>query len=151
MQQDPLITGGNVEHVADLLGAAAGDVAHRDHRALRIRELLHLTLRDIQGLPAEERILGQGAPVPRIAVPMAGERGARRTEAIRLDRSLPFVPSEEKGTERASRGPRPIAVFTRIFRIQVRNEERPSKRSRPFTTPSHASCATSSATARVLT
>ncbi len=59
--------------------------------------------------------------------------------------------SEEYGTERDSLTPRVLAVLTRIRRIQVFSEDRPSKRSRPLMTPIHASWTTSSATARVFT
>ena len=59
--------------------------------------------------------------------------------------------TEEKGTLRASRCPRVFAVFTRIRKIHVRSDERPSKPSSPFSTPTQASWTTSSATARVET
>ena len=52
---------------------------------------------------------------------------------------------------RASRSPRLIAMLTTMRMIQVFSDERPSKRSMPLRTPSHASCTTSSATARVRT
>ncbi len=54
----------------------------------------------------------------------------------------------ENGTLRPSRWPRVFAVLVRIRKIQVRSDERPSKRSIPAITPSQASCTTSSATAR---
>ncbi len=56
---------------------------------------------------------------------------------------------EEKGIDRLSRCPRVLAVFTRIRKIQVRSDDRPWNPSRPFRTPSQASCTTSSAMARV--
>jgi len=40
-------------------------------------------------------------------------------------------------------------MFVRILKIHVRSEERPSKRSIPFRTPSQVSAATSSAAACV--
>jgi len=42
-------------------------------------------------------------------------------------------------------------MFVRILKIQVFSEERPSKRSRPWRTPSQVSCTTSSATVRLPT
>jgi hypothetical protein len=49
---------------------------------------------------------------------------------------------------RDSRSPRVLAVLTTIRITHVLREERPSNRSRPFRTPTQASCTTSSATAR---
>nr|WP_245972051.1 hypothetical protein [Solirubrobacter pauli] len=53
----------------------------------------------------------------------------------------------DSGTLRRSRSPRVRARLATIVAIQVFRLERPSKRSRPCRTPSHASCTTSSATA----
>ena len=50
---------------------------------------------------------------------------------------------------RASRWPRVFAVLTRIRKIHVRSDDLPSNPSSPFSTPTQASCTTSSATARV--
>lgn len=56
--------------------------------------------------------------------------------------------SELSGTVRRSRCPRAIARFMAIRNSHVFSDERPSKRSMPWSTPSHVSCTTSSATAR---
>jgi hypothetical protein len=61
--------------------------------------------------------------------------------------SAPGRDSAEKGTVRASRAPRRLARFVRMRQSQVLNEERPSNRSIPRSTPSHVSWITSSATA----
>src|SRR5207249_6840176 len=55
--------------------------------------------------------------------------------------------NSEKATIRLSRTPRVLARFITIREIHVLNEDRPSNRSIPFKTASHASCTTSSATA----
>ena len=59
--------------------------------------------------------------------------------------------SEANGTVRLSRTPRVLALLTTMAMRNVFREERPSKRSRLPRNPSHASCTTSSATARVCT
>ena len=59
--------------------------------------------------------------------------------------------SAANGTLRASRAPRVLAWLTRIERIHVFSDERPSKRSRPLITPSQVSWTTSSATERPFT
>ena len=83
---------------------------------------------------------------------MAGEGIIGATEALGLDGALVALgASDAKGTERASRAPRVLAMLTTMRRIQVRSDERPSKRSMPLRTPSQASWTTSSATARVFT
>ena len=53
------------------------------------------------------------------------------------------------GTDRASRAPAVLARLARMWNSQVFTDERPSNRSIPRTTPSHVSCTTSSATARL--
>src|ERR687887_2475525 len=55
--------------------------------------------------------------------------------------------SAANGTVRRSRSPRVRARLTRMLNTQVRSDDRPSKRSMPVSTPSHASCTTSSAAA----
>ena len=57
--------------------------------------------------------------------------------------------SDANGTLRLSRWPRVFAVLTRIRKIHVRSDERPSNPFKPRSTPSQASCTTSSATASV--
>ena len=59
--------------------------------------------------------------------------------------------SAEKGVLRDSRRARLLATLMRMPNSHVLNEERASKRCTPRSTPSQASCATSSATARLLT
>ena len=55
--------------------------------------------------------------------------------------------SDANGTLRHSRWPLVFAMLLTIRRIHVRSDERPSNRSMPCSTPSQASCTTSSATA----
>ena len=52
---------------------------------------------------------------------------------------------------RPSRSARVLALLVRMRKIQVFSDERSSKRSIPVSTASHASCTTSSATARLET
>src|SRR3954453_10584594 len=80
VEEYPLVALGHVERVADLLGAAAGDVAHRDHRALGVRQGLDRRLGDVDRLSPQQALLGPRAPVAGIAVPVTGERFARRAE-----------------------------------------------------------------------
>ena len=74
-------------------------------------------------------------------LPMAGIQ-----ESLRLHGGFH---SAEKGTLRPSRTPRVLARFVRMVNSHVLSEDRPSKRSIPWSTPSHVSCTTSSATARL--
>jgi hypothetical protein len=60
-------------------------------------------------------------------------------------------PSDENGTLRESRPPLVIALLITIRNIHVFSDDRPSKRSRPRTTPTHASWTTSSAASFVAT
>src|SRR5688500_1585019 len=64
--------------------------------------------------------------------------------------SLPLS-SDEKGTLRCSRTPLVLARLTRMRKIHVLSDERPSKRSRPLRTPSHVSATASSACSLVAT
>jgi glucose dehydrogenase-like enzyme len=56
----------------------------------------------------------------------------------------------ESGIVLPSRPARVFAVLARIRKIQVLSDERPSKRSRPFSTATHVSWTTSSVTARLM-
>ncbi len=64
-------------------------------------------------------------------------------------RSVPA--SEANGRLLPSRCPRVLAMLVRIRKIHVRSDDRPSKLSRPRSTPSQVSWTTSSATARLET
>src|SRR6266480_1845364 len=59
--------------------------------------------------------------------------------------------SEEKGTLRRSRTPLVLARLTRMRKIHVFRDERPSNRSIPLRTPNHVSWTTSSASSFVAT
>ena len=59
VQENPLVGAGDLERLADLPGAAAGEVTHRDHRALRLGQRPDLALQGIEGLAAEQLLLGQ--------------------------------------------------------------------------------------------
>src|SRR6266550_2618805 len=78
--------------------------------------------------------------------PAFGSPGAPNEPGSNVGWSRSSPAREENGTLRLSRWPRVLAVLTRIRKIQVRNEDRPSNPSRPLRTPSHASWTTSSAT-----
>src|SRR4051812_6516014 len=65
--------------------------------------------------------------------------------------SPPSASSAENGTLRRSRTPLVLARLTRMRKIHVFRDERPSKRSIPLSTPSQVSCTTSSACSFVAT
>src|SRR5262249_477186 len=88
LNQYPLVLRGDVEHVTALLRAAATDIAHRDHRALRVWEVLDPALRHLEGLPPKRPLLGERAPVTGETVPVACQGLPRPSEAIRVDSRL---------------------------------------------------------------
>src|SRR5215211_8048357 len=88
VKEYPLVALRDVERLADLLGAAARDVAHRDHRPLRFRQRLDRRLGDVDRLASQQSLLGPRAPVAGVAVPVPGEGLARRAETLGLDGRL---------------------------------------------------------------
>jgi hypothetical protein len=140
---------------AHLFGAPALDVAQADDRPLSCRQLLDRRRDQLPGLRRQQALLRRlpggrrRRPVPRPAL-MVGAK-----EALGVHRGLPFGGlarcQARNGTERRSRDARVLATLVGIRKIQVFSEERPSKRSNPRSTPSHVSCTTSSATARLPT
>ena len=126
-------------------------VAQPDHLGLHRRQRLDRSPRHLEGLGRQQPVLGDrranrsgsstsdrarpGRPNPGTSRGRTRERRGRRPPASRT------------GTLRPSRCPRVFAMFVRIRKIHVRNDDRPSNRSIPFSTPSQASCTTSSATA----
>ena len=68
-------------------------------------------------------------------------------EARRVDRRADLIRVDDNGTVRRSRSALVFAVLTRMRKIQVLSDDRPSNAWIPRITPSHVSWTTSSATA----
>ncbi len=92
---------------------------------------------------------GSARPVTGEASVVGGE------EAIGIDGEFDALGDGSGGDanrrQRGSRTARVRAMFAAIRKIQLFSDERPSKRSSAFRTPSHVSCTTSSAAARLET
>lgn len=108
MQQDPLISLGNLQGVTDFGGIQPLDVPHRDDGLLRRRKLPQRLLQNPQRLAAQERRFG------RVILPSPGRREplSFRGETVRLDGGLVFPFLREHGecdhalvTNRPSLGP----------------------------------------------
>jgi len=101
-------------------------------------------------LVADQTVLGDLGPGVGERAPPPREPAVRSLEPGGVhDRvGLVVAGQDENGTLRPSAFARVLAMFATIRYIHVRSEDRPSKRSRPFTMPSQASWTTSSATAR---
>src|SRR5215210_7131557 len=103
VKEYPLVALGYVERLAGLLGAAARDVAHRDHRALGVRQRLDRGLGDVDGLAPQQPLLGPRAPISRVGVPVSGERLARRAEPLGLDGRFVFARGCQRRERHAAR------------------------------------------------
>jgi hypothetical protein len=149
MQQDALVSFAELERRADLLGAEALGVAHADHRALGGRQRGDRG-DDVERIARVQGLVRQLPPVRGEYLPAPGILVIGTAEAVGVDGRLAVAleASDANGTDRASLTPRVFAVLTTIRRIQVFNEERPSKPSTPRITPIQASWTTSSASER---
>ena len=90
--------------------------------------------------------------VRRVLVGEAGRRLQGFLTKLGITRSYAIINTflySVYGSVRFSRLPRVRAVLRRIWKIHVRSDERPSNRSIPLMTPTHVSCTTSSAIARL--
>jgi len=151
MQEDALTSLGNPENVTDLGRIQSFDVSQRDDRALARGEVRDGRLQALQGLTSQEQVLRiLYLPTARWVQP-----ATLRRESIGEFRFLVFrglqSGKRENVRRRPSRAPRVRARFTRIRKIQVFNEERPSNHLRPLMTPSQVSWTTSSAAPRSAT
>ena len=148
MQKDTLVAFGNAEYVAHFGGLATLNVAQRDHRALPGRQVLDRALDCLDRFAPEQLLLRprrrRRRPMPR-PVGMIG-----RPEPGGIDGGLAVVfRAQRRERDRAglpdAAGPRAIGKDAE----DPSAKERPSNCARPLRTPSHASCTTSSATARL--
>ena len=95
-----------LEHVTDLLGAAALDVAQRDHRALRRRQRRDRPIDDRSRVScAEQPLLRDLVPGLRGRRPAAGAAPVRPLEAVGVDRRL-VVLRRRRATRTAPSAPR---------------------------------------------
>src|SRR5215217_4248003 len=153
VEQHPLIALGDIERPADLLGTAAGDVSHRDHHALRSRKLLDGPHDDIERLAAEQRVVRKRGPVAGIRPPVAREGAALITKPLCLDCGLVVLFARERREWNAPRlalapADRDVGDDSHDPRLQRRPPLEPIE---ALQNPTHASCTTSSALARVRT
>ena len=154
MEQHSLVGLAEPQGVARLRGRPAADVAQGDHLALADGELGDRLQQDPARLLGAEALLGRG-PLGGRAGPRAGVGIAESTGSGRGPPRARRRPSsrrrkrKENGSTRRSRRPRVRAMLSRMLAIQVRSDDRPSKRSIPFRTASQVSCTTSSAIARL--
>ncbi len=88
MQQHPLVAGAEPERVAHVLRVEPGDVAHRDHGALHVGQLVDRLLRGGEGLGRHEAALGQVVEAPRWRRPVPCPPLALRDEPIGIDGHL---------------------------------------------------------------
>ena len=140
VQQHALVSVGNTEELGDIGGGQAFDVAQHDYLALNVRQRRQ-DLANPMGQAVGDQL--DRRPGPTMAPAVMSMLRQRR--------------SAHRGRRRARRrcGARAPAVvrarFRRMWKSQVLNEDRPSKRSTPRTTASQVSCTTSSATERLAT
>src|SRR3954447_16426164 len=80
MQENALVSFAQLERLADLLRAAAGDVAHRDHDALCIWKLLDRVGDDLKRFAPEDHVFRPVVPVRGIRPPVPRKRIARTAE-----------------------------------------------------------------------
>jgi hypothetical protein len=152
VQQYPLVAVGDLEDRADLLGSASLDVAHRDDGALRPGQVGDRVHGHAERVPFVQNVLRDAFPVRRIGAPVSGEGVAGAAEAPGFDCRLLTLRGEGRvGNAARLANAAGLAMLTTMRMIQVASDDRASKPSSPFSTPSHASCTTSSATARLLT
>ena len=126
MQQHALVDVAQLEQLADLLGGYAHEVAQRDHRPLGGRE-------GVDGLEQMLAQLGREQAGLRVAVEPGGALVQRPSAAKAAGSTAgpSSLSSAENGTLRASRTAQVRARLTRMLKIQVRRDERPSKSSSP--------------------
>src|SRR5262249_47634191 len=107
----------------------------------RITSIVSAASRRASGTPAQ--LEGGTAQCPGKRSPSPRKRSGGTVASLRSS------PRDAKGTLRASRPPRVLAVLVTIRKSHVFSDDRPSNRSIPLRTPSQASWTTSSATDRL--
>src|SRR3954447_3756663 len=96
MQQDALVSFAELERLADLLGAAALDVAHADHRALGGRERGDRGDDEVERLALVQGLVRQLVPVRGEDLPAARILVAGTAKAVRVDRGLALALAGER-------------------------------------------------------
>lgn len=150
VQQDPLITGADVEGQADVTGWPSLHVAKHHHNPLGDREVLEHPAKLRLPLCGQESLFHRAVPGPRMRPPVADPTGSVITEPLRVNRGFIIAFGVERCDPPCSHLELPPAACAIGQDPQhVRSDERRSKRGSPRRTAIHVSCTTSSAIARV--